>query len=170
MVLLVLGLCLLTVHLTGGSAGPNQDPVLVWLGGNDILNGLYQVPRASLCRDLSALYHRVGLGALSAGQKITRLQTRTKDWYGGLRLEKQRPPQIIAYPARLDSLLFRAVSINRADKELLCTIPGIGPELAERIVARREEQGGFRQPADLLTVPGIGQAKLDRLQHSVSFD
>ncbi len=55
------------------------------------------------------------------------------------------------------------VNLNTADLALLDGLPGIGPVLAQRIVEHREQQGPFRQVEDLLDVPGIGPAIVDRL-------
>ncbi len=50
------------------------------------------------------------------------------------------------------------VDLNAADTTALETLPGIGPALAQRILAWREEHGGFRSVEDLLEVGGIGTA------------
>ena len=52
------------------------------------------------------------------------------------------------------------ININTASAELLQTLPGIGPALAERIVAYREEHGLFRSIDDLTNVKGIGESVL----------
>ncbi|REK24782.1 MAG: ComEA family DNA-binding protein [Actinobacteria bacterium] len=52
------------------------------------------------------------------------------------------------------------VDINAADETDLQILPGVGPVLAARIVAHREEFGRFEAVEDLLDVPGIGEAKL----------
>ena len=52
------------------------------------------------------------------------------------------------------------VVINRAQSDELEALPGVGPVLAERIVAYREEHGPFRAVEDLLQVAGIGESKL----------
>lgn len=43
-------------------------------------------------------------------------------------------------------------------------IPGIGESYAEAIVAKREEEGGFHSWEDLITVRGIGPAKMLKVQ------
>jgi len=48
------------------------------------------------------------------------------------------------------------VDVNRADAEELTALPGIGPALATRIVAYREEHGPFTSVDDLERVQGIG--------------
>jgi competence protein ComEA len=46
-------------------------------------------------------------------------------------------------------------------------LPGVGPVLAERIIAHREEHGPFTAVEDLLDVPGIGEGKLEALRETV---
>lgn len=52
---------------------------------------------------------------------------------------------------------------NRASEAELDRLPGVGPTLAGRIVAARDEGGGFGSVAELGRVPGIGPATLARL-------
>lgn len=49
------------------------------------------------------------------------------------------------------------LDLNRASAAELEELPGIGPTLAGRIVARRTEQGPFRTVEELREVPGIGE-------------
>ncbi len=59
------------------------------------------------------------------------------------------------------------VDINRADTLALQALPGVGPALARRIVAARED-ARFRTVEDLLKVRGIGPATLARLRPLVA--
>ena len=59
------------------------------------------------------------------------------------------------------------VSINSATADELESLPGVGPVLAERIVAHRENHGRFETVEDLLDVAGIGEAKLAALREHV---
>jgi competence protein ComEA len=52
------------------------------------------------------------------------------------------------------------VDLNRADAAAFDTLPGIGPVLAERIVAWRDEHGRFTAVEELTEVTGIGPALL----------
>ncbi len=47
------------------------------------------------------------------------------------------------------------IDLNSAGVEELQTLPGIGPKLAARIVAYRDEHGPFHSVADLAEVPGV---------------
>jgi len=59
------------------------------------------------------------------------------------------------------------IDLNRATAKELEIIPGVGPKLAENIVAYRDEIGGFREYAELLNVNGIGIAKLETIMEYV---
>jgi competence protein ComEA len=59
------------------------------------------------------------------------------------------------------------VHLNLAGAAELEALPGVGPVLAGRIVAYREEYGPFVVVEDLLDVPGIGEAKLAALREAV---
>ncbi len=56
------------------------------------------------------------------------------------------------------------VDLNRATAEELQTLPGIGPVMAERIVALRKERGGFRKLDELMEVKGVGDRTFARLK------
>lgn len=59
------------------------------------------------------------------------------------------------------------IDLNTADAAALDTLPRIGPALAERILAWRDENGRFTSVDDLLAVPGIGDKMLESLRDLV---
>ena len=59
-----------------------------------------------------------------------------------------------------------ALSLNKASQEELETLPGIGPKLAQEIVAYRKTHP-FRSVNDLDKVPGIGPKKFQKLKERV---
>lgn len=61
-----------------------------------------------------------------------------------------------------------ALNVNRATVVDLEALPGIGPSLAQRIVADREARGPFATVQALDRVPGIGPALLGRLGNLVT--
>ncbi len=56
------------------------------------------------------------------------------------------------------------VNINTATVEVLQTLPGIGPTIAQRIVEYRQTHGPFKKVEDLLNVKGIGEKKLEKIK------
>lgn len=60
------------------------------------------------------------------------------------------------------------VNLNQAGLDELESIKGIGPALAERIMAHRKENGNFKTVEDLMKVKGIGQSKFDRIKDQLA--
>jgi competence protein ComEA len=60
------------------------------------------------------------------------------------------------------------LDLNRASAVELQELPGIGPVLAERIVADRAARGPFRNVADITRVPGIKSKTLEKLRPHLS--
>jgi comEA protein len=58
----------------------------------------------------------------------------------------------------------RAVDINQASAEDLEKLPGVGPKLAQQIIAYRTKHGPFRRIEDLLIIKGIGSKKWQALR------
>jgi len=56
------------------------------------------------------------------------------------------------------------IDVNRATREELVLVPGIGEQTAARIVHIRELRGGFERLWDLTAVPGIKEKKLRNLE------
>lgn len=75
------------------------------------------------------------------------------------RKSKKKPPKVQL-----------PVHINSAGIDELCALKGVGPKLAEKIVAHREASGPFKSEKDLQKVPGIGKKKLEGMLPGVIFD
>lgn len=61
------------------------------------------------------------------------------------------------------------VRINSASASELQSLPGVGPALAQRIIAERSRRR-FASAEDLLRVSGIGKAKLEKMRAYVEVD
>jgi competence protein ComEA len=73
-------------------------------------------------------------------------------------------PAAAALPAAPEPAQASTLDLNRATAVELQSLPGVGPVLAARLVARRDSIGGFRDWSDVDAVPGVGPAMLARLQ------
>lgn len=60
------------------------------------------------------------------------------------------------------------VNLNHASATELEELPGVGPVLAERIIAHRDTNGGFTAVEDLMQVSGIGEKTFAALKDLVT--
>ncbi|MDA2917940.1 ComEA family DNA-binding protein [Desulfobacterota bacterium AH_259_B03_O07] len=60
------------------------------------------------------------------------------------------------------------ININTASVEQLVELPGIGESTASKIVAYREQNGGFKTIDDLLNVKGIGERKYEKMKSLIT--
>lgn len=91
-----------------------------------------------------------GHGAGDGGRSVGEISRPRRSGAGGLRA---------AGEAILD--------LNSADEGSLVRLPGVGPVLARRIVEFRQAHGPFQRVDDLLEVPGIGPAVLEKVRSRV---
>ncbi|MEV4721617.1 ComEA family DNA-binding protein [Micromonospora noduli] len=60
------------------------------------------------------------------------------------------------------------LNLNTATLAQLDALPGVGPVLAQRILAHRDQHGGFKSVGDLRQVDGIGDARYEQLKDLVT--
>ena len=60
------------------------------------------------------------------------------------------------------------LNLNTATQEELAQLPGIGEELARRIVEYREAHGAFESMEELMEVSGIGEGKFAGLEGRIT--
>lgn len=82
------------------------------------------------------------------------------------RIEGARPP--VLTPRRA-FFLNQPMPINQAAAQDLILLPGIGEQLAERIIAFRDKNGGIADPGDLEQVAGVGKKLSRRISRFVTF-
>lgn len=121
------------------------------------------------------------LGSLVAGE-LPRLSERLADrcrrmpLEGGTEIRLERDPGsdergcvVSPLPERCRYLLGMPLNVNRADREELELLPGIGPRLAGSIVDVRESSGPFSSLEELLRVTGIGENLAGKMKGRVCF-
>lgn len=60
------------------------------------------------------------------------------------------------------------ININKASKEELMTLPGVGESRAESIIKYREEQGAFRKVEDIMQVSGIKEGLFEKIKDYIT--
>ncbi|MDX6598226.1 MAG: competence protein ComEA [Gaiellales bacterium] len=148
---------------TGGPSAPGDSargPVVVHVVGAVRHPGVYRMAAGSRARDAvrraggagpRADLGSVNLAALLADGEQVHVPSRVRP--GGATATGSRAPA----PAAV-------VHLNGASADDLDSLDGIGPALAERIVAYRVAHGGFRSVDELDEVTGIGPVRLEALR------
>jgi DNA uptake protein ComE-like DNA-binding protein len=182
LVLLALGLLIICIHLRGSISDielclpeNSQEESIVWLAGADIPDGLYRIPLQPLSQQKDpwqSIYTSLGLYLQenTHGANTTFTANQINHNIAGRRLENASPPLAISPPAKIYPFFFQPLPINEADSELLATIPGIGPQLADRIITLRQKKSYLSSAEQLLEVSGISHVKLKKITKYLAFN
>jgi competence protein ComEA len=134
---------------------------------------------------ISGAVHHPGVYAVDAGARVADVVSHA----GGLRADADMVainlaapvtdgqhvhvvavgPIDVTVPDTVSAADTTQIAINTATAAMLAELPGIGPALAERIVAYRTTHGNFDSMADLGEVPGIGPALQTKLGPYIRF-
>jgi competence protein ComEA len=147
------------------STAPDGElgPVTVYVVGAVRHAGVFVLPAGSRARDA---IKRAGGAVRTADLSQLNLAVRLAD---GEMLTVPRRGAAGARPATPAGAPAPAiVHLNSATVEQLDGLDGIGPSLAARIVAWRNEHGGFHTIDDLGAVSGIGPARLEAVRGRVA--
>lgn len=60
------------------------------------------------------------------------------------------------------------ISINTATLNELCSLDGIGENIAQRIIEYRESHGSFQTIEDIKNVKGIGEKKFEKIKDDIT--
>jgi competence ComEA-like helix-hairpin-helix protein len=170
-VFLILALCLLAFNIFHNRSDLSQKNILststdatekyVWITGSPKVDeGLYLLTPKQLEKTFPELQPLITRTTDSPefDSRVSAIQ-----YESGL-------PKSINLPPVVANIFFKPIPINRAEKEILSTLPGIGPVLAERIIQRREDRGPYRSKDELLNISGIGPKKLAQLVDNIVLD
>jgi competence protein ComEA len=142
--------------------------VVVAVGGKVRKPGLVELaPGARVADALKAA------GGAAPGVDVAPLNLARKVTDGELIMVGVTPPPGAAPPAPPGPAVpgqpgAGPINLNTATLADLDTLPGVGPVLAQRILAAREAQGGFKAVSDLRNVQGIGSSRYEQLKDLVT--
>ena len=138
---------------------PTEEPIVVSVVGAVENPGLHELPAGSRAADALAAARPLP----DADTRHINLAARLVD---GMQLTVPEPG--VAVPVAGSPGPGMPVPLNSATAEQLESLPGVGEATSAAIIAYRTEHGGFAAVGDLVEVPGIGPAKLARLEGLVS--
>jgi competence protein ComEA len=153
-------------------------PITVFVNGAVNVPGLYALSRGSRVDD--AIAAAAGF-APEAAADVVNLAQELQDGsqiYVPLQTEAAGSPPVVSVPVLnvssgtggLPEQPQGKVNLNTASKELLETLPGIGPSTAQKIADYRDEVGLFTQIEDIMNVSGIGEGKFDKIKDQITVE
>jgi competence protein ComEA len=104
---------------------------------------------------------RADLAGINLAAKVTDGQQLVVPVHGAA------PAAAVGGPAAGGAVAGPPINLNTATIEQLDQLDGVGPATAQKIVAYRQQHGGFRSVSELDQVPGIGEKKLAALRDRV---
>lgn len=145
---------------------PTHRPLNVHVAGAVATPGVYQVPYGSIVQEALAM---AGGPLEDAVLDLTNLAAPLADGqqvYIPFTRETAEPVALPDTGTNQDG--GTRININLATAAELESLPGIGPSLAEKIIAYREQNGPFLDIEELLEVSGIGPAKLTQIRDLIT--
>ncbi|MEM2175146.1 MAG: helix-hairpin-helix domain-containing protein [Candidatus Micrarchaeia archaeon] len=82
-----------------------------------------------------------------------------------IRLNKEIP--VDKKISKEKSVFLVKIDINKASKDELISLPGIGEKIAQRIIEYREKKGKFKNKSELLKIKGIGKRRLSKIENLI---
>lgn len=134
---------------------PDQD-IFAWIS-TPVSSGLYLLPKGKFNQnDLFAAHQKPG-EKNSEEDLVINLDARKSYQIFENKLPTLRESDDNPKAA---PFFYKKISINRAEQEILTTIPGVGETLARKIIDLRNERGLIKSLNELLQIDGIGKKKL----------
>jgi competence protein ComEA len=170
---IVFGLMILNRRPAGQSIqlqpAPTQASLRVHVAGAVLAPGVYTLPPGSIVQDALAAAGGAAAEADLGALNLARLLNDGDQVFVPALAPSPGPGTPLATgPSTARSQPAGKLNLNTATAADLETLPGIGPALAERIVAHRLEHGPFADVEDIMDVRGIGPAIYDQIKDLVT--
>ncbi len=163
---------------TGNEERSDGQQLQVYVCGEVEKPGLYKLPSDARVYDALQMAGILPGAALDYAQPARKLQDgETVELFSQAEITLQNlPAQPLPTTGQLPALSVAAqgssasglVNINTATAQELDGLPGVGPAIAQRIVAYRESNGGFGRIEEIQNVNGIGDKKYADIKDLIS--
>ena len=151
--------------VTESSAAETAQKVSIYLCGAVVHPAVYEVPKGARLHEVLALaggfsenaaQDAVNLAAVVEDGSMVRVPTMEEAARGTAEV----PAEESAGSGKVD--------LNRADKEALMRLPGVGERKAEQILAYRKAHGKFKSTEEIKKIPGIKEKAFEKLKDSIT--
>ena len=171
--LFLIGAILFLLHGELGADGDEgigaapQDWVLVRIA--ETAPTFYSFPAGQVLGELAERAFPRLSARLAAGCRDLKLEAGTEIFLGAAEASGEQGCLVAPLPERSRYLMGIPLNVNRSGVEDLEMLAGIGPSLAERIVAVRMRNGPFSTAEDLTSVPGISRSLVEKIKGRICF-
>ncbi len=159
---------------------PTPAPVRVYISGSVINADVYFLPQGSIVKDAvmaaGGFLDEADLAQINLALELKDQQHIHVPAIG----EVDPPPPVQNAPdtesvttdgSRSTSInVTGPININTASLEMLDTLPGIGPAIAQRIIEYRQSMGQFQAVEEITLVSGIGTATLEKIRNTITVE
>ena len=135
-----------------------NSTVYVHVCGAVIQEGVYELPKGS--RVYEAIEKAGGFRADAATTEVNQAE----ELEDGMRLYVPTVNELIEAQSKKNG----KININKASKEELMTLPGVGESKAERIIQYRKERGAFKKTEEIMNISGIKEGLYNKIKDYIS--
>lgn len=147
---------------------PSPSPLVVQVSGAVAQPGVYQLPAGSRISDAI----QAAGGVLPSANALSLNLARQLEDGQAVRVPTIAPsPSVVlitATPEATATPYNPFININTASQEELESLPGIGPVLAQRIIAYRQKHGDFAAIEDVKLVYGVRAETFEMIKDFIS--
>lgn len=150
---------------TAQTAESAAQKVSIYLCGAVVHPAVYEVPKGARLHEVLAL---AGGFSENAAQDAVNLAAVVEDGSMVRVPTVEEAARGTAEVLAEESAVSGKVDLNRADKEALMRLPGVGERKAEQILAYRKEHGKFKSTEEIKKIPGIKEKAFEKLKDSIT--
>ena len=132
--------------------------IFVYVCGAVNREGVYELPRGS--RIYQAIEAAGGFREDAEAREVNQAEV--------LEDEERIYVPVIGEEVQMDSEKDGKININKASKEELMTLPGVGESRADSIIRYREEVGLFQAIEDIMQVSGIKEGLFNKIKELIT--
>jgi len=148
------------------ASSPSGAAIFVHILGAVAAPGLYELREGDRAVDAVAAAGGFADGADQSGLNLARFVTDGEQIV--VPLVGELPVAVPGGDGAAGAVVPGKVNINTADAAALETLPRVGPAMAARIIAWRDENGRFTAIEDLMSVTGIGEKTFESMKDLVT--